>query len=143
MLYIVIIDDDCEDIEFMKNALDIAFAGSGCDAYEDCEVALAALVDRPQPPDYIFVDVNMIKMSGEECLLALRNIEHLKDTKIVVMSSSMHIYENKQKRFIELGAAAVTEKPDTMDEYGTMFIDAIRSVSDKGRIVSRDQSGHS
>ncbi|MGC3947817.1 MAG: response regulator [Chryseolinea sp.] len=131
MLSIVIIDDDCEEIEFMKDAIATSFEGSNCECFEDCEAALVALVNNPQPPDYIFVDVNMIKMGGEECVMALRGIGHLNQAKIVLMSSSMHVYENKQKRFMELGASAVAEKPDNMDEYGAMFTDAIRSVNDR------------
>ncbi|MEJ1237984.1 response regulator [Chryseolinea sp. T2] len=131
MLNIVIIDDDCEEIEFMKDAINTAFPGSKCEAFEDCEKALVALINSSPPPDYIFVDVNMVKMSGEECVMAIRGIDHLRNTKIVLMSSSMHIYESKQKRFIDLGASGITEKPDSMDEYGTMFIDAIRSVKEQ------------
>jgi CheY-like chemotaxis protein len=124
---IVIIDDDEDEIDFMKESLNVLHPQWECRAFSDCDKALLALQD--EVPDYIFLDVNMKKIDGEECLRMLKGIPGLWTTKIIMISSSMQMYDSKRRQFIALGAAAVTEKPDNMDDYGEMFSRIIVATS--------------
>ena len=53
----------------------------------------------------------MRKVSGEECLAAILWIPHLRKSKVGMMSSSMRMYEKKQKPLLDLGAFAIAEEP--------------------------------
>jgi len=124
-MMIALIDDDVEDIDFMGTAVKDNYPDCQCITFTDCETALAALVTTIPPPDYIFVDVNMNKTDGEQCLQDIRKISHLRESRIVMMSASMHIYEKGQRRFLDSGAFAIVEKPESLDGYGKMFVDII------------------
>ena len=89
-MIIVLIDDDLEEIEFMKMALERAYNGSTCVSFNECEDALAELAAALDVPDYIFIDVNMVKMTGEECLVALRQIERLRSMERCLWTQFAH-----------------------------------------------------
>jgi CheY-like chemotaxis protein len=65
-------------------------------------------------PDFIFLDLNMPKMNGKECLVELKKLLRQTLTKIIVMSTS------DMKRDIEdalqLGAHLFFTKPGTYTE---------------------------
>ncbi|MEJ1241422.1 response regulator [Chryseolinea sp. T2] len=124
-MHIVIIDDDSDEIEFMRVAVEACYPDATCTTFNDCHPAIAALKQTDLCPDYIFVDVNMRKIDGEECLNIIRGYEHLCNSKVIMMSSSMRLYEKKAKNFIANGAFAIAEKPDDLDEYGRMFSSVI------------------
>lgn len=74
--------------------------------------ALAKLRSNPDfRPGYIFLDVNMQKMSGLQCLPEIKKLDHLKDTQVIMFSTSSgeHII-NLSK---ELGASHFLVKPSS------------------------------
>ena len=124
---IVIIDDDEEEIPFMKAAIEACHPEAHCLTFTSCEHAMSNLKSMVPPPDFVFLDVHMKKLDGEECLAEIKSNDRLNGAKIIMMSSSMLIYEKKQQRLIDKGAYAIAEKPVSMDEYGRMFEGFLRS----------------
>ncbi len=130
MLSIVIVDDDFEEFDFMRSAIAQSYGDSVCVCFDNAGDAISELErDLIAPPDFIFLDVNMQRISGEECLMRLRQIQTLGRTQIVMMSPSIRMHENKTRRFIELGAKSVAEKPDSLDQYAEMFKAAIGEIT--------------
>ena len=133
---IVIIDDDEDELEYMKSAVDASYPMASCYTFNDCAKSLVVLEQMASPPDYIFLDVNMKKIDGEECLTELRKIKSLEYSRVIMISSSMRSYEAKQRRLLEKGAYSVAEKPDSLDDYGKMFWSVIGNPKDKRDISS-------
>ncbi len=85
----LIIDDDPDDQEIFIICLDQLNSNVNCIANSDSVDAITKLAsDITYTPDYIFVDMNMPKMNGIECLKKLRSMERLNDTQIYMYSTT-------------------------------------------------------
>ena len=106
-----LIDDDVDDQEIFQIALERVDQNIGFFAATDCVEGLRKLKeDRSFVPDFIFLDVNMPKMNGIQCLPEIKKLDHLKDVKIIMYSTSTDagiISSSKQ-----LGADEYLVKPD-------------------------------
>jgi len=108
-----LIDDDRDDQEIFAMALKevdkkvhLVTADSGIDALE-------TLRGKHLLPDIIFLDINMPRMDGWQCLGQLNQMEHLAKTPIVIYSTSesgigirarsdFHTFLTKQPKITEL-----------------------------------------
>jgi DNA-binding response OmpR family regulator len=84
-----LIDDDPDDQEIFCMALDElnpaikrVMASNGEDGIK--KLSLNPLV----PPDYIFLDLNMPRMNGIECLKEIKKVNHLQKTKVIMYSNT-------------------------------------------------------
>jgi CheY-like chemotaxis protein len=85
----LLIEDDRDDQEIFLLALQKVNDQIDCRLANNGVEGLAAFEDHSFLPDYIFVDINMPKMNGIECLDALRRIDRLKRSRIIMCSTSM------------------------------------------------------
>ena|SRR5687768_15835413 len=113
-------DDDSDDREFFAKILVEIDPGiqllEASDGIETLNILAADVI-----PDYIFLDINMPRMNGDETLAAIRKDPKLNDTKVVMYSTSIRIesiptYEELQASFLK--------KPYTMKDAVT----AVRTV---------------
>lgn len=106
----LIIDDDQDDQEIFSMCVDKVTTDVDCRTADSGVDAISALNSDPGfIPNYIFLDVNMPKMSGLECLAELRKIDKLKSTKIYMYSTTIDSkIENESK---SLGADDFLVKP--------------------------------
>ena len=67
------------------------------------------------PPDFIFLDINLPKMDGFECLEEIKKDAGLKDIPVIIYttSKSKKDYEKSQL----LGAAGFLSKPSLFQEF--------------------------
>ena len=65
-------------------------------------------------PDFIFLDVNMPKMNGVDCLRELKRIKRLEDTKIFMYSTSSE--KSTVDKTLKLGANEFIVKPTKTTE---------------------------
>ncbi len=85
----LIVDDDADDQEIFlmclkqisNNEIECLTANNGVEA-------ITMLVDKEYTPSYIFIDVNMPKMNGIDCLRIIKNIDRLKYSKIFMYSTT-------------------------------------------------------
>ncbi|WP_428657322.1 response regulator [Runella sp.] len=108
-----LIDDDTDDQEIFLIALEGISETIECKYANDGIRALEKLnVDESFVPDYIFLDMNMPRMNGKECLVEIRKIERLKHVPTYIYSTSVDprmVAEVKQ-----LGATDVIIKPTSI-----------------------------
>lgn len=104
-----LIDDDPDDQEIFSIALqevnehiNLAVANNGAEALEK-------LKDVAFIPNFIFLDVNMPKMNGLQCLPEIKKLEHLKAAKVIMFSTSSD--ERIIHSIKELGADDYLVKP--------------------------------
>lgn len=85
----LIIDDDQDDQEIFQMCLKKVNENIKVLAIDDPIEAVAMLrSDNTYTPNYIFLDVNMPKMNGIDCLRLLKNMERLNYTRIYMYSTT-------------------------------------------------------
>jgi CheY-like chemotaxis protein len=111
----MLIDDDTDDQEVFAHALqhlnlpvDFVTANDGVHAIEKIKS------DTTLTPYFIFIDVNMPRMNGIECLIEIKKISHVKNVPVYLYStyaSPETIKEGKKR-----GAVDVLVKAGSMKE---------------------------
>ncbi len=125
----LIIDDDKDDQEIFLLCIRRITDKVNCTFLNDGIDALALLkTDDSYTPDYIFLDVNMPKMNGIECLKMLRNIPRLSRTKIFMYSTSSEIKTVERSR--DLGADDFIVKPTRTHELKEKLSAILEIVSE-------------
>ncbi|SKC20923.1 response regulator [Dyadobacter psychrophilus] len=105
----VLIDDDTDDYEIFKMAISDVNKPLQSLYFPDCESALAHFSQQSvTAPGYVFVDINLPKTSGEECLQQLQRLKAFDDPCIVMYSSS--IPEEYKPRLKKIGVNKFIEK---------------------------------
>ena len=110
MIVCLLIDDDQDDQEIFSMALEDIDSDIQCIMVSNGIAALEKLnAKKPLIPDYIFIDVNMPKMNGMECLREIQKLEHLKNADVFMYSTSSD--EKMIERSKALGAKDFIVKP--------------------------------
>lgn len=109
-LQCLLVDDDQDDQEIFLMTLETINKNIQCFTANDGAEALLMLKEKEDLiPDYIFLDVNMPKMNGIDCLRSIKDFWHLKNTKIFMYSTtSENLVMEKSKA---LGALDFIIKP--------------------------------
>lgn len=109
---ILIVDDDEEDVELFCEAIKDINLNVVCNSVSNGREALKLLQDLTKSlPDYIFLDMNMPKMSGTQCLIELKKNNRLKHIDVIMFSTSKQ--EEDIKASLRLGAAHYFTKPSS------------------------------
>ena len=105
-----IVDDDAEDCVFFIEAVKEIDPSIKYQTANNGEDALRKLTKEIKPlPDYIFLDLNMPRMNGRECLVELKKNKDLKDIPVIIYTTSSASKDIDETR--ELGAAYFITKP--------------------------------
>jgi CheY-like chemotaxis protein len=104
---ILLVDDDPDDRFFFEEALSWADPSITLHSASDGVEALDVCKTESFKPDLIFMDVNMPRMNGINCLAARKAIEKYADTPVIMYSTSNYYKEECFK----VGAADYIEKP--------------------------------
>jgi len=99
---LMIVDDDELDRSFFRSAIRKNNPSFNCIEAINGDEALKQLRNTKELPDFIFLDLNMPKMDGYECLIELKKDENLKQIPVVIYSTSE--YKVDINRTKELGA---------------------------------------
>src|SRR5688500_8306614 len=86
---IFLADDDADDCTLFKDALKEVCAGTKLTTASDGEELMDILIETvPPPPDVIFIDLNMPRKNGFECLEEIKHSQKLKNIPVVIFSTS-------------------------------------------------------
>ena len=108
-----LIDDDQDDQEIFSMALQKVDVPIVCVVASDCGEAIKKLSkDTSFNPDYIFLDLNMPRMNGKECLKEIKKHAHLKDIPVVMYSTSLKTSDIEETK--KLGAIEFITKPSSI-----------------------------
>jgi CheY-like chemotaxis protein len=110
----LLIDDVTADLKIFCAALEGVDKTVTCVYASDGFDALKKLKDEHYNPDYIFIDMNMPRMNGNECLLEIKKIDRLKNVPVFMYSTSANPKNISQTK--ENGAAGYIVKPDNITE---------------------------
>ena len=107
--FILIVDDDSEDVQFLMEALHQTNQAYDCVAVSNGEEALRFLSDTVENPEYIFLDLNMPRINGKECLIEIKNNNRFIDVPIVIYSTTSQ--KKEMDELYHLGANYFLTKP--------------------------------
>ena len=124
---ILLADDDLDDCHFFKEALEeLSFAFS-LTIVNNGEQLMNFLNLQPDPfPDILFLDLNMPRISGFECLSEIKQSENLKQIPVIIYSTSL------DRKVVELlsasGAHRYARKPNSFSKISKIIEEAIESL---------------
>ena len=109
-------DDDMDDCEFFKEALKALPMSTNITIVKDGEELMTYLSENEERlPHVLFLDINMPRKNGFECLAEIKQSEKLKDLPVIMFSTSnskekitalfkngAHIYVHKPSDFAQL-----------------------------------------
>jgi DNA-binding response OmpR family regulator len=114
-LRVWLIDDDEDDCFFFETALEEMEYSVELSTYRDSEIAISELSDsKAAIPDLLFLDWNMPKLTGKDCLGTIRECPHLKQLPVIVYTTSKSPVDKASAT--ELGASYFLTKPATFTE---------------------------
>lgn len=127
---VLIVDDDNDDIDFFRMAMEKIKPGAVCHVANDCEEALEKLRHEYEGavlPDYIFLDLNMPRMDGRACLKELKRDAKLKKIPIIIYTTSSNQLERDET--LKLGASYFLTKANSLREMREGIAEAIERVA--------------
>lgn len=111
--HIYIVDDDVEDQEIFCQAVGDVDPQINCQIFSSCDEMFKVLAKSLRNlPDIIFLDLNMPKINGKECLSLLKKDSRFENIPIYVYSTTSFAREKEQT--LKLGAAGFIVKPNSL-----------------------------
>lgn len=126
VMHVVLADDDADDRMLFREALDgLRNATTKLDLCND-GIDLMEYLNDPnnELPHILFLDLNMPKKSGMECLFEIRNNPRFRNMSVAIYSTS-----NASKDIEETlsgGANIYIHKPDNFDELRRAILHVLR-----------------
>lgn len=123
---IFLVDDDSDDQEIFKSALDEIDVQVELSLYNSSSTLLEALGNKQKNPDVLFLDLYMPKMDGEDCLIKIRENPEFDNIPIVIYSTEYDL--DRIEKLFNLGANRYLRKPDSFDSIKTSLEKTLQSV---------------
>jgi CheY-like chemotaxis protein len=133
-ILLMIVDDDIDDRFFFRNAIRKYNPSYKCIEAENGDDALKKLRKAEALPDFIFLDLNMPKMDGRECLIELKKDERLKEIPVIIYSSSENIVDKEMTA--ALGADYFLTKLTHIYSLPEELIKAMNQGTEKTKFAS-------
>lgn len=112
---IMIVDDDEDDIEIFCEAVKQLHKDNECVSASNGEDALHKLSrENERLPDFIFLDLNMPRLNGKQCLTRLKLNTRLRDIPVIIYSTSK--LEEDIEEAKQLGAVHFLTKPSKIKD---------------------------
>jgi CheY-like chemotaxis protein len=132
-LNILLADDDNDDRFFFTKALQEIPLETEIHTVNDGEQLMDYLAaDAENVPDILFLDLNMPRKNGFECLLELKGNEKLKSIYVIMFSTSyprdMNYESDMISRLYKMGAQDYIRKPSDFEQLKIVVQMAIEKV---------------
>ena len=128
-LNILLADDDTDDCYFLKEALKELPLPTQLTSVHDGEKLMQLLTEeRNELPDMLFLDLNMPRKNGFECLSEIRSNGKLKQLPVIIYSTSFH---NKIAEMLyKSGATYYISKPSEISRLKKTVQQIIISIAE-------------
>lgn len=124
---ILLADDDPDDAEMFALVLGEVDSGVALIHVTNGEAVFDMLAQRPsQVPDVIFLDLNMPRMNGWQCLEKLKSDPRTKDIPVIIYTTSSHTRDKQMAT--TYGASAFITKPSDYKLLRTLLSTVITDM---------------
>jgi len=115
-LNILLADDDIDDCIFFKKALDELLLSTHLTVVHDGEQLMQLLINEiNDSPDVLFLDLNMPRKNGFECLSEIKLSKKLNQLPVIIFSTS---YEHEVvNQLYQNGAQYFIRKPSEFSQF--------------------------
>jgi CheY-like chemotaxis protein len=123
-LHLLLADDDKDDCFFFKAALEELSVSAKLTTVND-GVRLMQLLSEKEtlPPDVLFLDLNMPRKSGIECLSEIKTIDKLMNIPVIIYSTSLNM--EVVDLLYQKGAHYYICKPGEYDKLKKVILEAV------------------
>ncbi len=129
-LNILLADDDADDCFFFKTALEKLQPSAQLTTVHDGEELMKFLSQNPeQLPDVLFLDINMPRKNGIECLSEIKHNAKLKNIPVVMFSTNKS--QDTMSKLFKGGANIYITKPADFTELVQLIGHAIPIASEQ------------
>ena len=129
-LQIFLADDDLDDCDFFERALTSLPISAELTTVYDGEKLMNALNNATaQIPDVIFLDINMPRKNGYECLAEIKQNSRLKDVPVIMFSTSNS--RDAMNALFKIGADVYIRKPGGFEELKDLIRYALPMATEK------------
>lgn len=123
-LKILLADDDTDDCIFFEEALESSQQPAHLTAVHDGEQLMSLLNNQNyQLPDILFLDLNMPRKNGFECLGEIKQNEKLKELAVVIFSTSFE--QEVVNQLYNNGAQYFIRKPSEFSQFRKIILHTI------------------
>jgi DNA-binding response OmpR family regulator len=113
-IHVLLIDDDEDESLIFETALEELDYKIDFSFYQDSTIAVLKLKNTCEIADFIFLDRNMPKMSGKDCLTAIRELPGYNAVPVIMYTTSNAAIDKSEAR--RMGASYFLCKPITVSE---------------------------
>jgi CheY-like chemotaxis protein len=125
---ILLADDDTDDCMFFKEALQELFLPTDLTAVHDGEELMQLLTNETtQLPHVLFLDLNMPRKNGFECLSEIKLNAKLNGIPVIIFSTS---YENETvNQLHKSGAHYYIRKPSQFSQFKALIQQSLTNIA--------------
>lgn len=127
---ILLADDDADDCDLFQEAVSLINPMMVLKTIRDGEELLDYLTSHTQLPDLLFLDLNMPKKNGMECIQEIRRNDNLQQLPILIYSTTFN-KKNIDETF-RYGALGFMRKPNSFNEL-TETLKNIVTLNEKAK----------
>lgn len=128
----MIIDDDQDDVELFKEAFHEIIPSGLCISKEDGKEGLEFLTaEKNQLPDLIFLDLNMPRMNGIQCLQEIYRNPKISSIPVIIYTTSRQNADEEETK--KMGAVDFITKPSNYDEIKKVIQSSVKKYADVSR----------
>lgn len=126
---LLLADDDEDDCAFFKDALDDLPISAILTTVNDGVELMEFLLEKSfkNLPDILFLDLNMPRKNGYECLQEMKLINELKNLPVIIFSTSLD--NNVVDSLYEKGAIHYIRKPGDFSKLKKVIFEALTVTS--------------
>lgn len=112
--HILLAEDDADDRELFVEALATVNPSAKVAVVEDGEQLIDHLRRTIEVPDCIFLDLNMPRKNGKECLIEIKGTERTENIPVIIYSTSLNTKDIDET--FEGGASCFIRKPNSFKD---------------------------
>lgn len=129
-LYILLADDDMDDCFFFKEAIEELRLSIHLTTVHDGEQLMEKLIkSTAKLPDVLFLDLNMPRKNGFECLTEIKNNHKLKQLPVIIFSTSFE--QEVINLLFKNGAQYFIRKPAEFSQFKKIIHQSLIHISQK------------